>query len=91
MCHLIRGDDDDLTDEEKPESQDSFGNIDSEWLKSGPPPQQSGAGSCKEPCSKNRACLSVIRIRWRMMKMPISRCHPARPEKISYRQDIVVP
>jgi hypothetical protein len=29
MCHLIRGDDDDLTDEEKPESQDSFGNIDS--------------------------------------------------------------
>ena len=41
------GDDDDLTDEEKPESQDSFGNIDSEWLKSGPPPQQSGTGRVK--------------------------------------------
>ena len=47
MCHLIRGDDDDLTNEEKPESQDSFGNIDSEWLKSGPPPQQSGTGRVK--------------------------------------------
>ena len=31
--------DDELTDQVDPESQDSFGQLDSNWLKSGPPPQ----------------------------------------------------
>ena len=37
------GNDDEFTDEEEPESQDSYGNLDSKWLKSGPPPQQGGS------------------------------------------------
>ena len=31
--------DDELTDQVDPESQDSFGKLDSNWLKSGTPPQ----------------------------------------------------
>ena len=31
--------DDELTDQVDPESQDSFGQLDSNWLKSGTPPQ----------------------------------------------------
>jgi len=38
-----KGSEDEFADEEDPESQDSFGQLDSEWLKLGPPPQQEGS------------------------------------------------
>ncbi|XP_039772965.1 uncharacterized protein LOC120641069 [Panicum virgatum] len=34
---VIRNNDDDATDEDEPESQDSYGQLDSDWLKSGTP------------------------------------------------------
>ena len=48
-------DDDEATDEEEPESQDSFGLMDYEWLNPGPPPHK-GSGSdqnIKEPKGGN--------------------------------------
>ena len=37
-ANTTRNNDDDATDEDEPESQDSYGQLDSDWLKSIPPP-----------------------------------------------------
>jgi len=49
--------DDDATDEDEPESQDSYG-LDNDWLKSGTPPAQGGSKAAKKKLTP------LIRRRW---------------------------